>query len=165
MVTTLAQPAANGHPSRAYAGACSRVSGARPRTFLRPFSARRSALRVWPRVPARPTCQAKPGRFAAGRYLVSFVIEQLAAVGWAQGVDRVEQLQRGAVGREQRTGADIALERPGKIGVDRAGVQRDDDRTIVAALLLARQRAHRHVERGLRRAIAVPAAELVVGKD
>ena len=42
-------------------------------------------------------------------------------------------------------------------------MERDDQPAIVAALVLYRERADELVERGLRRAIAIPAAQAVVG--
>ncbi len=57
---------------------------------------------------------------------------------------------------------DIALERLRKGGVDRAWVQADDDRAIVAAPFFDRDRADHLIQRGLGGAVAMPAAELVV---
>ena len=71
-------------------------------------------------------------------------------------------MQRRALSIEQAAGLDIALERLRQRGVDRAGMECHDDAAIVATLFLDRERTHQLIERGLRGAIAVPAAELIV---
>lgn len=89
-------------------------------------------------------------------------VEAVAAVGAFERVDDVEQVGGGGGGGEELAGGDVALERLAQLRVDGAGVQTDDDPARAGAGEFDRGGPHEHIERRLRRAVAVPAAELVV---
>jgi len=100
---------------------------------------------------------------ASGRHLAAVPREAPAAVGGRQAVEHLEQLRGREGGREQLPRRDVAAKRRRERRLDGPGVQADDDRVAAAPRDLDRGRAHQLVQGGLGRAVAVPAAQAVVG--